>query len=71
MIADVLSVLAAMVHGGPLVAFALLINFRGAIPRVTDEDVIRVYRAFGGGFGHVPGRPEGSRPHVGLRHASA
>ncbi len=51
MIADVLSVLAAMIHGGPLVAFALLINFRGAIPRVTDEDVIRVYRAFGGGFG--------------------
>lgn len=51
MIADVLATLAALVHGGPLVAFALLINFRKAIPRVSDEDVIRVYRAFGGGFG--------------------
>ncbi|MDP2311603.1 MAG: hypothetical protein Q8P41_01760 [Pseudomonadota bacterium] len=51
MIADLLSTLAAMVHGGALVAFALLINLRRAIPRVSDEDVIRVYRAFGGGFG--------------------
>ncbi len=51
MIADLLSTLAAMVHGGALVAFALLINLRRAIPRVADEDVIRVYRAFGGGFG--------------------
>ncbi|MFN7146505.1 MAG: hypothetical protein ACK4YP_22210 [Myxococcota bacterium] len=49
--ADLLSTLAGMVHGGALVAFALLLNFRKAIPRVTDEDVIRVYRAFGGGFG--------------------
>ena len=48
MIADILAVLAAVVHGGPLIAFALLINFRRAIPRVADEDVIRVYRAFGG-----------------------
>lgn len=51
MIADLLAVLAAVVHGGPLIAFALLINLRRAIPRVADEDVIRVYRAFGGGFG--------------------
>lgn len=51
MIPDLLSTLAAMVHGGALIAFALLINLRHAIPRVTDEDVIRVYRAFGGGFG--------------------
>ncbi len=51
MTADLLSTLAAMVHGGALVAFALLINLRRAIPRVRDEDVIRVYRAFGGGFG--------------------
>jgi len=50
-IADLLSTFAALVHGGALVAFALLINFRRAIPRVADEDVIRVYRAFGGGFG--------------------
>lgn len=49
--ADLLSTLAGMVHGGALVAFALLLNFRKGIPRVTDEDVIRVYRAFGGGFG--------------------
>lgn len=48
---DVLSTLAAMIHGGALVAFALLINLRRAIPRVADEDVIRVYRAFGGGLG--------------------
>ena len=51
MIADLLSTFAGLVHGGALVAFALLINFRRAIPRVADEDVIRVYRAFGGGFG--------------------
>lgn len=51
MIADLLSTLAALIHGGALIAFALLINLRRAIPRVADEDVIRVYRAFGGGFG--------------------
>ncbi len=51
MIADVLAALAAVVHGGALIAFALLINFRAAIPHVRDEDVIRVYRAFGAGFG--------------------
>jgi hypothetical protein len=51
LIADLLAVLATMVHGGALVAFALLINLRRAIPKVADEDVIRVYRAFGGGFG--------------------
>jgi len=50
-IADILATLAGMVHGGALVAFALLINFRRVIPRVSDEDVIRVYRAFGGGLG--------------------
>ncbi len=51
MIADLLATLAGTVHGGALIAFALLINLRRAIPRVSDEDVIRVYRAFGGGFG--------------------
>lgn len=51
MIADLLGTFAGMIHGGALVAFALLLNFRKAIPRVADEDVVRVYRAFGGGFG--------------------
>lgn len=51
MIAELLSTLSAMVHGGALITFALLINLRHAIPRVTDEDVMRVYRAFGAGFG--------------------
>ena len=51
MIADVLAALAGMIHGGGLVAFALLLNFRRAIPHVRDEDVVRVYRAFGAGFG--------------------
>lgn len=51
MIAHVLLTLSGMVHGGALVAFALLLNFRWAIPHVRDEDAVRVYRAFGAGFG--------------------
>ena len=51
MIADVLAAVAGMIHGGGLVAFALLLNFRRAIPHVRDEDLVRVYRAFGAGFG--------------------
>jgi hypothetical protein len=50
-IADILATLATTVHGGALIAFAFLLNLRRAIPRVADEDVIRIYRAFGGGFG--------------------
>lgn len=51
MIAHVLLTLSGMVHGGALVAFAFLLNFRRAIPHVRDEDVVRVYRAFGAGIG--------------------
>lgn len=51
MIAEVLQTLAGMVHGGALVAFALLLVFRRAIPNVRDEDVVRVFRAFGAGIG--------------------
>lgn len=43
--------LAALVHGGALLTFALLVNGRRAIPHVRTEDVVRVYRAFGAGIG--------------------
>jgi len=46
-----LNVLAATIHGGALLTFALLIGFRARIPHVRTEDVVRVYRAFGAGIG--------------------
>ncbi len=46
-----LNELAALVHGGALLTFAILINARRAIPHVRTEDVVRVYRAFGAGIG--------------------
>jgi hypothetical protein len=39
--------LAAMVHGGVLVAFALLLANRARIPHVREEDLVRVFRACG------------------------
>lgn len=51
MIASLLMSIAGMVHGGGLIAFAFLLNFRGAMKNVRDCDVIRVYRGFGAGFG--------------------
>jgi hypothetical protein len=49
--AHLLMVVSGMIHGGGLVAFALLLNFRHAMKYVRDEDVVRVYRGFGAGFG--------------------
>jgi hypothetical protein len=46
-----LNELAALIHGGSLLAFALLLNGRRAIPHVRTVDVVRVYRAFGAGIG--------------------
>ena len=46
-----LNELSALIHGGALLAFAILINARRAIPHVRTEDVVRVYRAFGAGIG--------------------
>lgn len=43
--------LAGTVHGGALAVFALLLIFRSKIPHVRDEDIVRIYRAFGGGMG--------------------
>jgi nitric oxide reductase large subunit len=54
-LARVLETLGALVYGGPLIAFALLLTFRGRISSVRDEDVVRVYRAFGPGFGLAMG----------------
>ncbi|MFZ5479201.1 MAG: hypothetical protein ACOZNI_20725 [Myxococcota bacterium] len=51
MIADVVLTLAGMLHGGGLGVFALLLLFRGAIAHARDEDVVRVYRAWGAGNG--------------------
>ncbi len=47
----VLNLLAGTIHGGALLVFALLLNFRKAIPHVKTWDVVRVYRAFGAGIG--------------------
>jgi hypothetical protein len=47
----VLNELAALVHGGALLTFAILVNARRAIPHVRTENVVRVYRAFGAGLG--------------------
>lgn len=46
-----LNVVAGTLHGGALLVFALLLMFRAKIPHVRTEDVVRVYRAFGGGIG--------------------
>ncbi len=46
-----LNVIAGTIHGGALLVFALLLLFRSKIPHVRTEDVVRVYRAFGGGIG--------------------
>ena len=54
-LAKVLETLGALVYSGPLIAFALLLVFRGRIAHVRDEDVVRVYRAFGPGFGLAMG----------------
>ena len=45
------NLLSGVIHGGALLTFALLLNFRGRIPHVRTEDVVRVYRAFGAGIG--------------------
>jgi hypothetical protein len=47
----VINLLAGVIHGGALLTFALLLNFRRAIPHVKTWDVVRVYRAFGAGIG--------------------
>ena len=47
----VVNVLAATVHGGALLIFALLLLFRAHIPHVRTEHVVRVYRSFGAGIG--------------------
>lgn len=46
-----LNTLAGTIHGGALLAFALLVGFRARIPHVRTQDVVRVYRAFGAGIG--------------------
>lgn len=51
MIASLIYTVAGLVYGGALLTFALLLNFRASIPHVRDQDVVRVYRAFGAGFG--------------------
>jgi hypothetical protein len=51
MIASVIQTLSGMVHGGALVAFALLLAGRRAMLQSRDEDVVRVYRAWGAGNG--------------------
>jgi hypothetical protein len=51
MIAAVIQALAGMAHGGGLVVFAILLNARRAMQHVRDEDVVRVYRAWGAGSG--------------------
>ncbi len=43
--------LAGTVHGGSLIAFALLLAFRRSISHVDEAGVLRVYRAWGAGFG--------------------
>ncbi len=45
------NVVAATVHGGALLIFALLLLFRAAIPHVGSVGVLRVYRSFGAGIG--------------------
>lgn len=39
--------LAAMIHGGTLVCFALLLGFRGRLVAVAEEHVVRLFRATG------------------------
>jgi hypothetical protein len=43
--------LALTIHAGALITFAILLNFRQAIPHVRDQDLVRVYRSFGAGIG--------------------
>lgn len=50
-VADVLLHTGAVVHGGGVVAFALLLNLRSRMSNVPDEMLIRVYRAWGAGNG--------------------
>ncbi|MSQ04089.1 MAG: hypothetical protein EXR71_19740 [Myxococcales bacterium] len=42
---------AAAVYGGGLLLFAILLLFRWSTPHVRTEDLLRVYRSFGAGFG--------------------
>lgn len=43
--------LGGTVHAGGVILFAILFAGRGRIPHVRTEDLVRVYRSFGGGFG--------------------
>lgn len=50
-VAGALLELGAVVHGGGVVAFALLFRYRHRIVPGTDEGLVRVYRAWGAGNG--------------------
>lgn len=50
-IIEIIQTIAAMTHGGALVAFALLLNLRHRMAGVRNEDVVRVFRGFGAGIG--------------------
>ena len=51
MLPGILLVVAGMVHGGGLVIFAILLQFRHQLSHLREEDVVRVYRAWGMGNG--------------------
>ncbi len=51
MVAEGLRDLGFLLYGGPMVAFTLLVSGRRLIPHVRSWDVVRVYRAWGPGFG--------------------
>lgn len=48
---ELLLSLSSTVHGGSLVAFALLLLGRKAIPFVDDAAIVRTYQAWGAGIG--------------------
>ncbi len=50
-VADRALTLSGSVHAGGVILFALLFAGRTRIPHVRTEDLVRVYRSFGGGFG--------------------
>ena len=43
--------MAQTLHIGGLLIFAILLGFRRAIPHLRDEDLVRVFRSWGAGFG--------------------
>jgi len=52
---EVLALLGETLYAGPLMAFAMLLLFRGRVADGSSERVIRVYRAWGPGQGLAMG----------------